>query len=99
LAREEYENGRLTDTSAEGLRAWGKAVRVQLDANSGNVGDAVAPERLGGDANVYGEQPRFYASTALRNVLENIFKKTGTRISGNVTEQPTQASEKLIATT
>ena len=93
LAREEYSNGRLTDTSAEGLRAWGEAVRVQLDAISDNAGDAVASGRPGGDAEVYGEQPRLYASAALRNVLENIFKTEEPRRANSVTEQPTQASE------
>lgn len=65
LAKEEYDNGRLTDTSAEGLSAWAETVRVQLDTDSNNAGDAVVPGRLGGDAEVHGGQPRLYASTAL----------------------------------
>ena len=93
LAAEEYDNGGLTDTSAEGLRAWSETVRVQLDANSDNAGDAVASGRLDGDAEVYGEQPRLYASAALRNVLENIFKTEESRRANSVTEQPIQASE------
>ena len=79
LVMEDYNNGILTDTSAKGLNTWSKTVRMRRTANISHVGTTVAPGRLAGDAGLYGEPPRIYASAALRSVLKNIFEKADAR--------------------
>ena len=73
--REEYRNGNVTDTSAEGLRTWAKTVRMQRTTNDNYGSGNVAPGRSAGNAELHGRSPGLYASPALRNVLQNIFQK------------------------
>ena len=80
---EEHEDGNVTDTSAEGLHTWAKAVRLQQDAGTGDDSGDVAPGRSAGDAALYGRPSRLYSSEALRNVLENIFQKETAGRTGN----------------
>ena len=73
--REEFKNGNVTDTSAEGLRAWSKTVRMQRATNDYHGSGNVAPGRSAGNAGLHGRSSGLDSSAALRNVLENIFQK------------------------
>ena len=86
LLREEYKNGNVTDTSAEGLRAWAKTVRMQRTTNNDYGSGNVAPGRFEGNAELHGRQFELYSGAALRTVLKNIFKKetAGTTEDGRV---------------
>ena len=94
FVKEEYNNGRLVDTSTKGIRALAERARMQSVGNSGNNVEARGSDRFGEDAGLHGGQPRFYASAALENVLANLLKAEDSRRANGVTEQPAQASEK-----
>ena len=66
---EEHEDGNVTDTSAEGLHTWAKAVRMQQNTSARDDRTYVAPGRSAEDATLYGRPSGLYASAALRNVL------------------------------
>ena len=82
----------MSDTSAKGLSAWAKTVRLQPAGNDDHSYGAVAPGRSAGDAAVYGRPSGLYASAALRNVLANILKE---RTAGRTGDGSVKKSERV----
>ena len=70
--KEERKNAIYSST--EGFDTWFEAVRMRRNDELGNIGSALASRRRGGNADVHDGKQKLYASAALRNVLENIFK-------------------------
>ena len=83
LLREEHKNGNVIDSSTEGLRAWSKTVRMQRATNDNYGAGNVASGRSEGNAELHGRPSGLYASTALRNVLKNIFQEETARRRGD----------------
>lgn len=71
----EYEYGKTPVTRPEGLNTWAETVRMRQDDGNGDSGSTEQRKISKDDAEIHGREFGLYAEAALRNVLENIYKK------------------------